>query len=458
MRRIGLATIAVIILGTVTAPWAATFYLHESASPVPVPGGSTMFVLSDSPPAVGTPVVEQLMLPKGTTASLPSFIAPAFPAPTPLGLDFELVLHLSANHRMRQCAIVSATIERVATDGTRSRLARTGPLAVTIPQGAGGGTTGFAPVSLGVSQGSCDGPFEDVVIAAGESIAVTVTLSSTCKSNRSVSLAFDSASAPGGATFDPLPPPDPVQLTKCFSKCQASTSKATVKLAGATTKCILKCEGNALKGRNPFSECDFPYAGATAECIAEPEKGAIPKAIAAIEKACAFPRPCPPCYAGGDCEAFAALHAGVTGQAYGALTSLVLCEETLEPTRAKCMSGAGNALSKFTSAKMKCYDKCYASVAKGKIPAAECTPPASDFATAECVAKAEEKAVAAVGKVCPVFATPPCFPPGVGTDLVAVGEGLADGFSQIVYCGSPSGAFLDGRASRRDGSPTAMSP
>ena len=454
MRRLVLPSVPLLVLTSAAVPWAATFYLHESASPVPVPGGTTTFVLDQNPPVAPAPIAEQIMVPKGTSATFPPFIAPAFPAPVPLGLDFEVVAHLSANHRMKNCAGVSVAVERVEASGARSLLARAG-LVASVPQGGGGGTAGFVPVSIPLNTASCDGPFENVTIAAGESIAVTLTVSNTCKSNRAVSLAYDAVGAPGAATFDPLPPPDPVQLARCFAKCQTATSKASVKFVGTKTKCVLKCEAGARKDKNPFSDCDPPYAGATAACIADSPKGAEAKAVLSILKACASPKPCPTCYAGGDCTTYAPALVEALEGLVDLMTPAVWCEETVDKVKAKCMDANGKTLSKFLASKTKCYDKCNANVVKGKVPPGACVPPVSDPDTALCIDKAEQKAVRTLDKACFLAAAAPaCYDdavhppaglpsPSAAADWVALTEAMVDGTMATVYCSSPSAAFLE---------------
>ncbi len=248
--------------------------------------------------------------------------------------------------------------------------------------------------------------------------------------------------------------------TKDQLKCQAGTSKAGQKFIGKKTKCILKCEANARKGKNAFADCDPPYAGSTLFCIADVAKGAQTKLAASLLKACTKkPGQCPSCYSGGDCSVTgntAAVVANLEAQ-LDAFAPAVACEETTDKAIAKCIDGNAKALVKFSGAKTKCFDKCYASEAKGKTDGA-CTPGAvTDTKTAACIQKAEGKAIASIDKVCftPGKTTPPaCYNDGVTPPAVLPSPSTAAGWVSLVelavdsvvpttYCGSPSGAFLD---------------
>ena len=463
MRRMALVTLSLAVLITATAAQAATFYLHEVGSPVPVPGGTTTFVLDENAPVASTPVVESFSIPKQTAATFPTFIAPAFGAPAPLGRAVNVVVHLSANLGMKGCANVTATLERVDSGGGRSLLDQR-TVSATVPQGGAGGTVGFAPVTIPLSP-PCTGSFGDFAIDTGESIALTLSVSNNCNANRTVFLAYDATTAPGSATFGPVPANF---VLACHVKCWTGTSKAAVKFVLAKQKCIDKCIAAARKTPpvNPEADCFAPYGGATLTCIADPLKGAEAKAIAAIDKVCdEVPGEivCPNCYSARsgptDCSAWgtsfildglsnppaASLEAQV--DAFGFLYCNDVTNHTADET--KCQSGTAKALGKFVGCKQKCYDKCNAALAKGTIAAGSCNPPfPADAATVVCLFDSlkgcEAKAIAAVSKAC---FTPPADPPEcygfTASAIVGLMETAVDGNLGNIYCGSPSGAFLD---------------
>src|SRR4029077_1486077 len=100
MRRTVLLTLSSLVLVTATAAQAVTFYLHRSGVPVPVPGGTTTFVLDENPPVAPDRVAESVSLTRKTVGALPPLMPPPFPSLATLGLDFDVVVELSANQSM----------------------------------------------------------------------------------------------------------------------------------------------------------------------------------------------------------------------------------------------------------------------------------------------------------------------------------------------------------------------
>ena len=351
---------------------------------------------------------------------------------------------------MNNCAAVAATIERVDTGGGRSLLAH-GAVATSLPQGGAGGTMGFAPVTVSFVP-SCAGPFEDVTIDTGESIAVTVSVSNNCNSNRTAFLAYDGTAAPSSATFEALPPPDPALLASCFRKCRLAVSKSLVKFVGAKAKCYDKCNQSMNTGRIAPGSClpPAPADPATQTCIFDPAKGAEAKARAGIVKACDVPGKfsCPFCYTASDCttgEPFV----GDTEAQIDPFDIVIYCVESGggTPTKdvAKCEASVSKALVKFVGSNAKCYDKCNDNMNKGSIPPGSCDPPApADPATQTCIfdpAKgAEAKAAALIDKACAnVSANPPCYGTALdsGIEWVSLAEGTIDPTVASVYCSLP---------------------
>ena len=237
--------------------------------------------------------------------------------------------------------------------------------------------------------------------------------------------------------------------TKDQLKCEAGTSKSLAKFVNAKRRCIQKCLKGGRKNGGPYAECGAPYGGATAGCIQDAEKGAEAKARARNARACA--KECPACYdAGGNCPDGAGFVAAVETNV-DQTDPLVHCLEAagLTPTKAeaKCEDGVAKHLAKFAGSKGKCYDKCVDREFKGKIPAGSCTAGSpSDPDTQACIQAAEDKAAGKIDDVCePSGATPACYPPerDSGADWVGVVENLVDAQTPLVYCSSPSGAFLD---------------
>ena len=70
MRGTVLRVLPALVLVIATTAQAVTFYLHESGSPVSVPGGTTTFVLDENPPVAATPVAESVSVSKNDDRDL----------------------------------------------------------------------------------------------------------------------------------------------------------------------------------------------------------------------------------------------------------------------------------------------------------------------------------------------------------------------------------------------------
>jgi photosystem II stability/assembly factor-like uncharacterized protein len=261
-------------------------------------------------------------------------------------------------------------------------------------------------------------------------------------------------------TTDVAPGPG---LTKDGFKCESTTGTALSKFAVAKTRCVQKCFATQRKTKGPYSDCVAPFGGATLTCITDPATGAEAKAGAAIGKACtARPDSCPKCFTPTTkCTDATTANPFVTSaesnldlvgpQRYCLETGTGGPVTTPDDAQAKCEDGLTKALTKFGSAKSKCYSTCDSLVFKGAISPLECNPPATDPATVTCVNTATGKATAAIGKVCfgaAPIETPPCYDgtvrrPNSAAGWVSLVETAVDSTIPTVACGSPSGAFLD---------------
>jgi len=228
------------------------------------------------------------------------------------------------------------------------------------------------------------------------------------------------------------------QPTKDECTCQTTTGKAQAKFVLAKQKCVTKCEQGARKGKNPVTDCDPPYAGATAACIDKAEA----KAIATGSKGKCL-KDCPECYANGDCAADATTRTAGNEAQVDAFVPLIYCEPApTDPLEQKCSDTQAAEAAKFVLQKSICYAKCRALECKGKVAPGSCTPPATDPKTVACIDKFEAKCVANVDKKC-TGNTPACAAFQTGTALCAAVEAAVDAGQADTYCASPSGAFLD---------------
>jgi hypothetical protein len=232
-------------------------------------------------------------------------------------------------------------------------------------------------------------------------------------------------------------------------KCQTAVANSLAKFAKSKAKCAQKCLNTARKTSGPYTGCKPPdYTDPeTNACIFDPQKGAEAKARAKIGKGCAAD--CPNCYADQSlCDG--ELFVTAVETEIDSIGVQIYCLEAADtsPTKdqAKCEDAVAKSLAKFLGAKAKCYQKCVTTEFKGKIPANSCAAGSpADVTTQECITKAETKAVTSIDKVCvTVPGNPPCYAPDTsGADWGAIGEGAVDTVAPIVFCGSPSGAFVD---------------
>lgn len=259
---------------------------------------------------------------------------------------------------------------------------------------------------------------------------------------------------------------DPTGLGKPETKCQQAVSKSVGKTWQKMTKCQARCDEGAQAGHNSAADCEFPWGGTTLTCI----QNAAAKGNLAITKKCAGG--CPACYdGGGNCDALAGFGAWVGNEINGnrpidsveifvslEYTYNLLCtdQNTLDPAEAACRADLDALGGKYLAAVGKCLGKCRAGQAKGKIVLSPdpCRLPASDPKTAACYAAALAKFDAKCAVVC---ADPPDCGPGVFPQCFDWAQRIeanalyydripapfpTEGAS-LVFCPSPSGAFLE---------------
>lgn len=231
------------------------------------------------------------------------------------------------------------------------------------------------------------------------------------------------------------------------AKCQVGTSLAVGKFITEKAKCIIKCEQGARKAANSVTDCSTPYANATLTCVQLAET----KAEGLEQSKCQ--KDCPECYTGGDCIADSNMRVADAEGQVDVLVPTVYCDDSasgdgLTAAEAKCQDTVAKTLSKFAAKKLKCYANCRKDEHKGKTPVGACNPPATDAKASACITKEEDKAAFLIDKKCdatvnPNAEKPECYGSATGAGLVAVVESAVDAGQPGLYCGSPSGAFLD---------------
>lgn len=229
------------------------------------------------------------------------------------------------------------------------------------------------------------------------------------------------------------------QLSKDEHACQQAAAKQSATFLGKRIKCLVTCDKRALKGKVPAGDCLPPFAGATRECLDTAEA----KALEGVAKKCAAD--CPECYTGGNCAAHAAGLAAAIEAEVDFVVPLVRCDDATSPDgltkdEAKVRQKVALVVGKFVTDSEKCLAKCRKAEADGKLPAGSCVYPADTVEkTFDCLLKVAFKAFDVLED--PDLDAPECLAPELGFAL-PVASGLLEEFDPLLFCGSPSPAFV----------------
>jgi hypothetical protein len=219
-------------------------------------------------------------------------------------------------------------------------------------------------------------------------------------------------------------------LTDDERACQQSTGKALGKLQSSLIKCLVKCDKGAVRGKNPDSDCTPPYGGATVDCLAKADA----KATTSPVKKCA--PDCPDCYDGGECADYHALLRTVVDGAVDAGVPAIACDDSgsgddLTVPERTCRQAVALQAGKAAQKTAKCFSKCRAREAAGKIPLGSCVPATlTDLDTQACLDTALVKCVLSSEKKC-------ADPPECLGDVFFPCQGpmnVVAGFDVLVFC------------------------
>ena len=233
----------------------------------------------------------------------------------------------------------------------------------------------------------------------------------------------------------------PPGLTHDEAACERSFGPATDAFGAAIATCVVRCDAKAARRKLPSSDCVPPYGPGPRACI-ERARGVQTGRIARGCRA-----DCPECYGGGDCATFGRDALVVTEQVVDGLVGRVLCDDTASPdglsrVEDRCRRASGAVLARAARAFGTCFVRCQKSVERDRfVPLVSCTSPADAAqieAVARCLARVRRLALAAIGRAC---ADPPdCLDPAALVDVVA--EQIRSDYDALIFCASPSGAFL----------------
>lgn len=237
----------------------------------------------------------------------------------------------------------------------------------------------------------------------------------------------------------------PTSLTAAEAKCQQATAKAVGAGWARMTKCQAQCDKSALAGKNPASDCQFPWGGATLSCI---EK-AKTRTRTAITSHCVAG--CPTCYdSGGDCDASSHLDQWVANDInfnrpdvgdeifVSFLYDQFACadENTLTTHEALCRDTVPVLVGRHVVAFLKCLSRCRYAQFKGALPLSPdpCVPPTAEPTTLACYQSARAKFDAKCQTVC-------ADPPDCGGRVCYDGSNAGNPCTNNTQC---PGSFCEG--------------
>jgi hypothetical protein len=246
--RIVLALSFALALPGLTHAQTQSYFLHHSAVPVTIPGGSTTTFLDDlvpTEPLLAT--AEEQILPSGNTGTFSTFIAPAFGSDTTLLPIASVRVNLSANQKMRACATLAASLSRLDASGTPTAIGSASIAGVTVAQGKSNGTvaTDTQRIEFGVT---------DPSILTGQSIAVTASITNACNANRRVFFSYDAQNAAAQVRF------------QCCFTTAAKCAEKKIKAVGTKAYCFAKLYAAAIARAEPtdpakLAKCSASFDG-----------------------------------------------------------------------------------------------------------------------------------------------------------------------------------------------------
>jgi len=196
-------------------------------------------------------------------------------------------------------------------------------------------------------------------------------------------------------------------------RCSSDTAKAMGKMIVRRSRCVQQCVANARRTLL-FSDCFPGFGGTTQACVFDAEA----RTRNTIIRACAAD--CPDCYQSQDrCDTAEPDVSNVGIQLDFFSESLVYCVEgnggNATPPQAACEDAVAKAVTRLGASRIKCYTRCYAGIyarscatcTSGQLPPGSCNPPVSDPRTAQCIARASDRAAAAIDAVCSAFGAHP---------------------------------------------------
>jgi hypothetical protein len=226
-----------LTLGTAPLALAQPFYLHHSASPVPVACGTSNFFLDENAPAASVVTVEDHSIAVNATSDYPVFTGQPLAAQTRLRAVASVRLNFSASQQMKNCVDLAVELRRLSGGCGETSIGNGTVENASLSQGKQHGTVGFSVERV-------EFQLTDRDVQAGEALVLRTSVTNGCSVNRHVFLAYDAAVAQSRVVFQ--------CCLSAASKCAAKKIKAAAKATAEK----LKCDAKALAKGDPIdAEC-----------------------------------------------------------------------------------------------------------------------------------------------------------------------------------------------------------
>jgi hypothetical protein len=394
MRTQTAVVLGLFLAGTAGAVQPTPFsgFLHKSPTPQPVPGGTSIFVLSPTAPTGSPPLTEQISVIKKQSAAFPTFIAPPFTKDTVLPIKIGATVSLSANLGMGSCAQMDANVLQIDPLGNETVAANVGLVAATVPQGSVNGTVGFATYRLTAPGISCT-LLDGIPILEGGSVGLRLVMTNSCDANRTIFQAYDGAAAQSEVDF--VVPTDEEDLALRLA-CQQVCGTAKLKAAGAKASARTTCFEKAVARSQPVDQSCLDKAD---------DKLTLTFQLIEARGGCVFT---------GDAPTVE----GAIDSAIGAFVA-TLSPATQDKAAAKCASAKLKAAGTKAESKIKCHATSFG---KGRAIDQSCLDKANDK-----FLKSFEKADAKGG----------CSVTGDAANIEAIVDGLVDHVVALLVPANP---------------------
>jgi hypothetical protein len=215
-------------------------------------------------------------------------------------------------------------------------------------------------------------------------------------------------------------------LTSRERACQVGRARAVYDLIVAEGRCLRRCRA----GTPGDAACAPPDGVGVASCVRSAEARALRRVFG---RSCR--RDCPECY-GGCTATVASDEVRYTSGLIATFAPLVYCGAAAANEDDGCRHAVATAAARYARRYGRCFARCHG---------AGCDT-GRDVRTAACADRAARRARAAIDARCEPAGggvKPACYAGLTGSVWVDLVRGAVDAGRPVLFCASPSGAFVD---------------